>query len=361
MSPSLKHLEINKNEDLNERAREILFLLVECHIKNEVPISSLYLNRYHNINLSSASIRSIMSALENYGYLYSPHRSAGRIPTSKAYQYYIKQMVVPTRSYMQTVDESYIQSEFLKHDLGLLEDILICTARILSFVTNYATLIFGPKVQTFVLKHLEIIDMGGTKLLVLAVTRSGDVFSHKAFVEERIPQSILRDISFELSQKYNGMDLSELILRIQKEQTGAELPSHYALVYSVLERYFKLLSQEGYFYKDGFDFLSKNLNKESYEHISSIAQSNAWGAWKEWMEQDAHSLSSDIQILVTDDRASNSRIKGISVIAGSYKMGGENIGSIYVIGPVCMNYPRVITLVIYIKHLLSNMITRITN
>ena len=172
----MDRFEIN---NLNTRENEILLNLVESHIENEAPISSLFLNRSLNNNLSSASIRTIMSVLEENGYLYSTHRSAGRLPTSKAFRHYVNHRVVPSRSHILNLDESYIQSEFLKQDLAFVENILVCAARILTFMTNYATLVLGPKIQSFVLKHLEIIDMGTTELLIIAVTRSGDVFSRK--------------------------------------------------------------------------------------------------------------------------------------------------------------------------------------
>ena len=335
------------------REAEILLVLMEAYIKNTIPISSFYITQDPRIKLSSATVRSVLASLEAKGYLFSPHRSAGRLPTEKAYCFYIKNLLPPSRKYIQEEEERYIQEEYLRYNLALM-DILKTTGRLLSILTNYAVLVFGPAPKRSVLKHLEFIDMGAEEVLVIFVTRVGEVLSAKIFVEERIPENYLRSAARQFNQKYKGMDFTDIYSRLQEESHDNDNYYHSILV-KALARDFNLLIGEQSFLKEGIAHLHSCVEHQALQRLCELIQNR-------YLEQLIWAKVYDKEELgVSLASEYDKKLSGISIVSGNYKMGEKNIGLVSVIGPICMDYSRVMTLVEYIRHLISNMVTRLSN
>ena len=149
-----------KAEDLSARQADILRLVVDTYIMTGQPVSSLGLVDRFDMGLSSASIRHILSDLEKLGYLYGPHRSSGRVPTERAYRFYVASLPgrLPPANFEEE-KQRYIQKEYLRREFSIRE-ILEVTSNILSALTNFAGVIIGPAPERAVLKHIELIDMG---------------------------------------------------------------------------------------------------------------------------------------------------------------------------------------------------------
>ncbi len=348
----LGHPPNTKNSVAGDRSGRILQLLVEGHIQNAVPVSSSYLTKQPQIHLSSATIRSVLAKLEVMGYLFSPHRSAGRIPTEKAYRYYIDHVTPLPREEMRK-EEKYIQKEYLKKNLAI-EDILTTTANILSILTNYAALILGPPCNKLVLKHIELIDMGAEEVLCIFVTRSGKVLSSKIFLEERIPENILRSISRQLNQNFQGIELNEVYNRLQDEWEVSTDES-YKMIVSTLKRNFSALSGERGVYQEGFDQLRSCISKDGLRRLEEIIEK---GELAEIISCESDNRRG-VHVAIAGE--SDERLTGISIISGNYQMGEKSIGTVNVIGPNRMPYSRIITLVEYVRKLISNMATKLSN
>ena len=341
----------------NSREADILLMLVEAYIRNGVPISSFYLVQKRGLKLSSATVRSILANLEEKAYLYSPHRSSGRLPTEKAYRFYIENLLPPSRKYIEEKEERYIQEEYLRYSLDLVE-ILKTTGRLLSMLTNYAVLVSGPDLKLSVLKHLELVDMGAEEVLVIFVTRVGKVLSAKLFIEERIPEANLRLIARRLNRKYKGMGFAEIhaCLKLEGEQQAQSDEGAYdsALV-RALARDFDLLVSEQTLLKEGIAHLHSYVEEQVLQRLYELIQNRC-------LEQSIWSRVYDKEGLgIRLGSEYDEKLKGISIVSGNYKMGEKNIGLVSVIGPTSMNYSRVVTLVEYIRHLMSRMLTRLSN
>ena len=339
-------------QTIHNRNTEILLMLVDGYIKNTVPISSQYITQQPGIKLSSASVRSIFANLECEGYLFSPHKSAGRIPTEKAWGYYVSKLSLSSSNYVQEEDKCYIQNEYLRQNLSI-DDILSATARIMSILTRYATLIVGTASNGSVLKHIELIDMGTDELMLILVTRAGRVLSRRVYMEEHISQDILRDIAYQLSQTFQGIDLKDLCNEIIAKGKSSK-QRYYATLANALEKNIRLMANEQTLYKEGFDQLYGQLEEGSFRYLSNLlSQDNSQHAL--WQEMD----NSELDVFIGGDY--DNRLAGISLISGSYKMAEKRVGSINIIGPNCMDYRRVLSLVEYVRFVISNMLTRLSN
>ncbi len=344
----------NSNEsEITDRQAEVLNMVVSGFIHQSQPVSSFYIIENYDVNLSSATIRSVFAALEKKGYLFSPHRSSGRIPTEKAYRYFVDQL--PPPAVLLDEDQRVIQAEYLKHEFRL-PDILDVTSRILSMLTTYAAVVLGPEPEQAVLKHIELIDMGEDEVLVILVTRSGAVYSRTLFLENRIPGDTLRQISRQLNEMFKGMDLSEIRERLKSSIEGAN--RYFPLIAKTIAENFDSVSGEEEVFTYGLDNLYRAMAEsgepgrlrdigELFHHTDFLR-----GVFKKAISLD------DVEVVIEGDR--DERLAGLSVISASYKMGEKRIGSLGIVGPNRMDYVRVMSIVEYIRRLTTNMVTRIS-
>lgn len=354
----------NRDNDINLRQKEILRLVVDGYIQRARPVSSFYIARNYNPALSSATIRSIFSDLESKGYLYSPHRSAGRIPTARGYRLYVEQL--PEKLAIPEADMKFIQKEYLKRDFQLY-DILDVTSKILSMMTNYAGFVVGPEPEQAVLKHIELIDMGQDEVLVVMVTRSGAVYSKILYLEKRIPRDYLHKISQYLNDTFKGCDLRDIRNRLDSDQAGDEdILQYFSMIARTISANFDSVKGEEQFFTSGLDNLYALISRGKSERIREL------GYFFESSEQLRRifkkTLNLDDVFVLIDDEDNNSndyekddRLNDISIVSGSYRMGEKRIGAIGVVGPNRMDYNRVISIVEYVRCLISNMITRMSN
>jgi heat-inducible transcriptional repressor len=345
-----------EHDDLTARQKDILEKAVAGYIKEFQPISSFYIIENFNPGLSSATIRSIFSELDQKGYLYSPHRSSGRIPTEKGYRFYVKNLS-EGRCLLED-DRKFIQSEYLKRDFRA-EDVLEVSCRILSTLTDYAGVVLGPEPESAVLKHIELIDLGEDEVLVVLVTRAGLVYNKRIFLENRIPTDSLHKISRYLNTILKGNDLLEVKKQLNSSDIGknTEFYNFISMIAVTISSSFDLVSGNVEFYKYGLDNLFVQMAGIEGERIRELGNLFDTDDYLKGIFRAAAGLE-DVVVSIDGDR--ERKLSGLSIVSSSYKMGERHIGSIGVVGPNRMDYSRVISIVEYMSLLVSNMMTRIS-
>lgn len=343
--------------NLDYREEEVLLLLVEDYIQFGVPVSSLQLVDRHKLKWSSATIRSILSDLNKRGYLYAPHRSAGKIPTAKAYRFYVKKLPIDLPPYTPTKDkQSIIQREFLSRKFEI-PDILESSCNVISILTNYIGIAIPPLAEKAILRHIELIDVGGDEFLMVLLTRSGTVYTRLIHLEERVPRAILEQVSRFLNENFCGMDLKEiheLLTRGNVSPIG-EMYQYASLVMKTLSMYFTTLNEVGDVIIAGIDRFIEELEERGETGIDVSMLYNLKDVFREILVRSIE--IDDIVVSIEGDR--NPSLHGLSVITGSYSMGGKRIGAMGVVGPNRMNYKSIIQILEYFRLLISSMITKI--
>src|SRR3954465_13144845 len=143
-----------RDETLNDRAQQLLRVLVESYIRDGQPVGSRVLSRDSGLQLSSATIRNVMADLEEYGFVSSPHTSAGRIPTDKGYRFFVNTLLR-----MQPLDESAV-AEIRRQVEGRREnskDLVASVSELLSSVTKLAGVVTVPRTQQASITHVEFV------------------------------------------------------------------------------------------------------------------------------------------------------------------------------------------------------------
>ena len=191
---------------LDDRAKLLLKALVERYIADGQPVGSRTLSRATGIELSPATIRNVMSDLEEMGLIVSPHTSAGRIPTARGYRLFVDTML--------TVQRGQFASHSLAPDQP--QNVISNAANLLSSLSQFVGVVIAPR-RTSVFRHIEFLRLSERRLLVIIVSPEGDVQNRVIFTEADYTQSNLVEAANYLNTHYVGLALEQVRERLQNE------------------------------------------------------------------------------------------------------------------------------------------------
>ncbi len=342
--------------ELNERSREIFRSLVDGYIKTGEPVGSRTLSRMVGIDLSPATIRNVMADLEDTGLLYSPHTSAGRIPTEIGLKLFVDGLLEIGNL---TKDERESIEGQCKTSGSSVEGMLERATDALSGLSNCAGLVVAPKTQT-PLRHIEFVALNPGRALVVLVTESGVVENRIIEVPLNILPSALVEATNYLSAHFVGRSLDEALLSIKEE-----LKNHRDQLDSLTAQVVK----EGVAVWSGSDddnapalivrgqshLLEDVDTTNNLERIRALFEAlEAKESMSALLEKT--DTADGVQIFIGSDNNLFSH-SGCSLIVGPYKDSRQQIvGAIGVIGPTRMNYARIIPMVDYTARLVSRLI-----
>ncbi len=340
--------------ELDERSREIFKNIVDAYVTTGEPIGSRTLSQRLSASLSPATIRNVMADLEDAGLLFSPHASAGRLPTDAGLKLFVDgllQIGNLTKKERESIEGQCHTEE------ASVEGMLKEATSVLSGLSHCAGLVMAPKTDV-PLKHIEIISLSPGRALVVMVTESGVVENRIIDTPADLPPSALVEASNFLSARLVGRTLSEAHSRIIDElaQHRAQLDS---LTQSVVESGLASWAggdEGGTLIVSGQANLLEDVRAAiDLEHIRSLFEALET---KETM----------LKLLSLADGAEGVKIfigadnqlfgmSGCSMIVGSYRDSREQVvGAIGVVGPTRMNYSRIIPMVDYTAKLVGRLV-----
>ena len=191
---------------MDERRAAILRAVVEGYIETAQPVGSAAVQREAAVNVSSATIRNEMVALEQEGYLTQPHTSAGRIPTDKGYRHFVDSFL-PAPGPLEAAKRQQVSSFFAKAH-GALEDMLQSTTKLLSNLTDYAAVVVGPSRDEATVRSIQLVGLGGRTALVVVVLENGVVEKATIDVADDVGEERLSAATAHLSRDLIGSTLA---------------------------------------------------------------------------------------------------------------------------------------------------------
>jgi heat-inducible transcriptional repressor len=192
-----------------QRSLEVLRAIVEDYVQTNQPVGSKSLLDRHPLGVSAATIRNDMALLEEEELIVAPHTSSGRIPTDKGYRLFVEQ--IREMSSISKPEKKAIES-FLNEQLSL-EELLQHSAKTLSQLTNSLALISYPSFGGSYIRHIELIPVNETRVLVMLISSSGQIQQHVALLGESISDELLQDIRGRLNGQLSGQPLAEVSKR----------------------------------------------------------------------------------------------------------------------------------------------------
>ena len=197
---------------LDRRAQSLLKTLIERYIVEGQPVGSRTLSRHSGLELSPATIRNVMSDLEEMGFIASPHTSAGRIPTPKGYRLFVDSLLT-VRPLAR--DEISGIKEMIQPDQP--QRVISHASQLLSELTHFAGVVIAPRRQLPRIRQIEFLNLSETRILLIIVTTEGDVQNRILFTQRGYTPAELTTAANMLNEHFAGLDFSQIRARLQDE------------------------------------------------------------------------------------------------------------------------------------------------
>jgi heat-inducible transcriptional repressor len=340
--------------ELSARSKQILEAIVEDYIATAEPVGSSAVARRHALTLSSATVRHVMANLEEMGLLTSPHTSAGRIPTEKAYRFYVDSLVALRR--VSREEKRQIISHCRQSGAGL-SGILKETSRTLSQLSNYIGIVVAPSFTADVFRHIEFIRLGHRKILAILVSNKGAVQNRLIETnEDYAPDELVRMGNY-LNDMMKGLTITQARERILAEMNTEK--AHFD----------KMMSRALHISEQAVTIESDEIFVEGQARILDQPEFNDAAKMKEIyaaFEQKGIILqlltrcmaAEGVQIYIGSE-TSLSQSAGISLITSRFVTSSNTVGMLGVIGPTRMGYSSVIPIVDYTARMVSRLLSEV--
>ncbi len=336
---------------IGERGREILTAIVETFIATGEPVGSRTLARSNREGLSPATIRNVMADLADAGFLEQPHTSAGRVPSTEAYRYYVEQITGHAR--LSDQDQNIIQGSL--QGVTDVQEFMERTSHVLSLISRnvgVAVAIQGPKNA---LEHVYFSRLGDQKVLAVVVTKSGLVRDRVLRLD--LPQSDLDAAARFINENFRGWTMealrAELARRLEQERSEYD-----RLMASVAQLYRQgaLVAEDAtqtIFVDGAANLVSGEQDRERLQELLKTLEEKQklvelLGAYLD-AKQEA------VRVVIGLDEAMPS-MRNLVLIGAPARVGGEVRGSLAVIGPTRIDYEHTMTAVSYIARLFDKIL-----
>ena len=331
---------------LDDRARLLLKTLIERYIADGQPVGSRTLSRASGLDLSPATIRNVMSDLEDLGLIASPHTSAGRVPTARGYRLFVDTML--------TAQQGEMDAPALTPDQP--QKVIASAAQLLSNLSHFVGVVMAPR-RSSVFKHIEFLRLSERRLLLIIVAPDGDVQNRVLFTDTDYTASELQEASNYLNANFSGMAIEQVRARLHHEvdrlrgeiaklmqaavQVGSEVMSQ-AQDEVVISGERNLLAVT--------DFSSDmNQLRRAFDLFEQKAQLMRL--------LDVSSEAEGVRIFIGGE-SQTVPVEDLSVVSAPYEVDGQVVGTLGVIGPTRMPYDRMIQIVDITSRLVSNALSQ---
>jgi len=337
---------------LDRRAQVLLKTLIERYITEGQPVGSRTLSKYAGLDLSPATIRNVMADLEELGFIASPHTSAGRVPTPLGYRFFVDSLLVIKP----------LESNALHRMEGELhpdnpQRVIQAASQLLSQLTQFAGVVMTPRRRAVTFKHIEFLKLAEKRVLLIVVTPEGDVQNRILFTERDFSAAELVETANYINQNYSGQSFEDVRARLHGELRVLR-QDMIALMATALDVGNQALAEGASEYVISGERnlltvqdLSQDVTRlkqllELFERKSSLLQILD------------HSLRGQgVQIFIGGE-SGGSAPDDVSVVTSPYRVDGEVVGTVGVIGPTRMAYDRVIPIVDVTAKLLSSALSQ---
>jgi heat-inducible transcriptional repressor len=337
---------------LDKRAQTLLKTLVERYIAEGQPVGSRTLSKYSGLDLSPATIRNVMSDLEEMGFISSPHTSAGRIPTPLGYRFFVDTLLV-TRP-LQSGEIHRLEEQL---HLDNPQRAIQSASHLLSQLTHFAGVVMTPRRRAVSFRHIEFLRLSERRILLIVVTPEGDVQNRILFTDRDYTQSELVEAGNYINQNYAGQSFEDVRQRLHQELREIR-QDMIMLMTAALDAGNKAVNEgnEQYVISGERNLLEvselsqdmKRLRQlfELFEKKTSLLQI-----------LDVSLRGQGVQIFIGGESGFSTPDE-VSVVTAPYKVNGEVVGTVGVIGPTRMAYDRVVPIVDVTAKLLSSALSQ---
>lgn len=330
---------------LTGRKEKILQAVVDGYIENCQPISSAEIKDKHLPALSSATIRNEMAALEEMGYLAQPHTSSGRVPTTEAYRLYVEKLM-PRRKL--TRSELKIVKRYFNKKVTELDDVLKITAKVISEITNLTSVAYVQQgAEDATILNIRIVRVTDTAALVVIVTNVGVLKDAMVNIGSGVSDEYCNRASEFMSQVFGGHTISEIN---KPNRIIKQVKKEYEKLFSTIVRILKSYAHEEMVSDLVLEGSAKILEQPEYANLQKAkAMLEFLDAKEELVPVLQNSDNVNISFKIGKDNEIREGMPECAIVTASYNIDGVTVGNAGVIGPIRMDYSKVVSVLDYLS------------
>ena len=338
---------------LDPRAQTLLKTLIERYIAEGQPVGSRTLSKFSGLELSPATIRNVMSDLEEQGLVISPHTSAGRVPTPRGYRLFVDTMLTA----QPLSEDAAVKSKVLDRlQGGQPQQVVAAAASVLSSLSQFAGVVLTPRrTQTF--KQIEFMRLSDKRILLIIVTPEGDIQNRIMATQREYTASQLIEASNYINVNYAGLSFDEVRRRLRQEIDAVRVD-----MTQLMQQAVEATSEEA---ADPGDNLLISGERNLLEITDLSSSMERMRRLFDLFDQktgllqllDVSSHAQGVQIYIGGE-SKLVPIEEMSVVTAPYEVDGKIVGTLGVIGPTRMAYHRVIPIVDITARLLSHALSQ---
>lgn len=321
------------DDRLSDRKKKVLGALVDSYITDAEPISSSAIKNKYMPDVSSATIRSELATLEELGYLVQPHVSSGRVPSAKAYRFYVDCLL----SECGDMDVDGLD-ETLKRRMSSVEELVRETAKTVSDVTNYTSLMVLSGADSLTVKEVKLVDLYDDSALVLVITDAGVIKDKTVAVPKDADGNYIELANRILNATFAGKSLAEI------GSSAPVLEENIEGMKALVDEVIRLLAEykrarESELYLEGADKIFQYPEARDVDNVRSFVSIIS----KKEKLHDLVAGDGDLEIDVKIGEQASEDLKHMALVTARYSVNGKEIGHVGVIGPERMDYKKVMS------------------
>jgi heat-inducible transcriptional repressor len=341
------------SDRLSEREWKVLEAVVQSYIETAEPAGSRTIAKRFPLGVSAATIRNTMSDLEDQGYLFHPHTSAGRIPTDRAYRLYVDSLIW-RRPVAPTESERLTQE--LRGDPGAIERILEKAAQVLGVLTHELGVAVGPSFDGAILEKLELMQVASDRLLMILVIRGG--LARTLFIEvaTQLPRDAVATVSGVLNERLKGLSLREIRASLRDRlRDSAAGPRESELLNIFIEEADHLfdLPGAGQVVLGSAQMLAGQPEFHSNEQMRSLLELTER---RDLLREALRTRDQGGVTVTIGGENTDPKLTTFTIVTSSYRCGALS-GVIGVMGPTRMPYEKILALVEHTSRLVEDLVT----
>ena len=329
---------------LDERKKKILSSVVEDYIESAEPVGSKTLVEKYHLDYSSATIRNEMKLLEEEGYLEQPHVSAGRIPSTKGYRYYVDNLMKERK--LSMVDINYINSTIT--GFGDIDDIFEQVADVVSKVLSTPTVI--TKNNTDTIEKIKVVKISDNLLLIVLMSENGTVKDCIAKLTDTVEDTVIDKMTSILNQNLSGKPLQELHY-ILNDVIKKDLQAFSGVMEEIVNSIKYEMSKDMKKLNSGVE---KILENPEFSDIETVKNFINMISTKEIIDTALDKSKNNKLSIVIGSENKEVLLNDYTVISLDIEKDNKYLGKLSVIGPKRMNYAKTISTLKYINEKFNN-------
>jgi len=343
------------HENLNEREKLILRSIVQQFILTASPVGSRNITKRFDIGVSPATVRNIMSDLEDSGFINHPHTSAGRVPTDKGYRYYVDSLMDIQRL---NASEKGLIDKSLDTKLIEKEQILKIASKLLSNITKQIACVTYPTLDKGILSKIQLVSLSSTRLLVVVSIQSGLIKTITLEFETEIEAGSLPDIQSVHNERLNGLTFQE-IRQTAKDRLidieDSEKPIMRLFIDSVDKIFTDVKAEEKILITGATNIIQQPEfdDPEKFQGVIELIEDK--DIIIHILDKKKSEKSNNILISIGSENG-DEKLYEYSLITKEYTF-GETSGTVGIIGPKRMEYSKVVAIISYLGDMLTEVLT----